>query len=325
MEAIGFDVAGGPEVLRRVTLPDPVAGPGEVVIRVAYAGVNYAEAEHRRGVFGPADGIEVPGLEVSGTVAALGPGVDAFTVGQPVAAYLPAFGGYAGQVAVAAAFVLPLPDGWDLAAAGGFGCIAPTAYGVVAAGRVTAGDTVLVHAAAGGVGSLAGQIARALGAHQIIGTVGDPAKAAHALRSGYDLVLPRSAYADAVLEATGGRGVDVVLDPVGGRVRADSIPLLAPFGRLVAFGNAAGEPDLTLPVQPLWKNNRTVGGYNIGDLARRAPALWRAHALAVLDLVAAGRVRFDIAEIVPIDEAASVHKRLDEGATVGKIVLAVAA
>jgi NADPH:quinone reductase len=325
MEAIALDSNGGPEALRRVTLADPAPGPGEVLIRVAYAGVNYAEAEHRRGVFGPADGLEVPGLEASGVVAALGEGVETLDIGQPVAAYLPAFGGYAELAVTKAVFAVPLPDGMDLATAGGFGCVAPTAYGIVAAaGRLAPGESVLIHAAAGGVGSLAVQIARALGAGQIIGTVGNPAKVAHAEQLGYDLVLPRAGFATAVLNATGQRGVDLVLDPIGGKVREESVPLLAPFGRLVAFGDAAGEPDLSLPLLSLWKNNRTAGGYNIGHLARRAPEVWRAHALAVLALIAEGKVRFEIAEVLPLDEVRSVHKRLDTGSTVGKTVLHIA-
>jgi len=325
MEAIALDTNGGPDVLRRVTLADPEPGPGEVLIRVAYAGVNYAEAEHRRGVFGPAEGWEVPGLEASGQIAAIGPGVDGFRIGQPVAAYLPRFGGYAEFVAADATFVLPLPDELDLATAGGFGCVAPTAYGVVAAaGRVAPGETVLIHAAAGGVGSLAVQIARALGAKQILGTVGNPAKIAYAQSLGYDVVLPRAGFAAEVLAATGRRGVDVVLDPVGGPVREQSIPLLAPFGRLVAFGDAAGAADLSLPLLSLWKNNRTAGGYNIGDLSRRAPELWREHARAVLDLIARGAVRLDVAEVVPWGGVRDVHKRLDTGTTTGKIVLHVA-
>ncbi|MEV6930487.1 zinc-binding dehydrogenase [Dactylosporangium sp. NPDC051485] len=326
MEAIAFDTNGGPQVLRRVALADPAPGPGEVLIRVAYAGVNYAEAEHRRGVFGPVNGLEVPGLEVSGVVAGLGAGVDGLAVGQPVAAYLPDFGGYAELAVTRAEFVLPVPDGLDLVAAGGFGCVAPTAYGIVAAaGRLAAGETVLIHAAAGGVGSLAVQIARALGAGTLIGTVGRADKVARAEQLGYDLVLPRTGFAPAVLTATAGRGVDVVLDPVGGSVRAESLPLLAPFGRLVAFGDAAAEADLSLPLLSLWKHNRTAGGYNIGDLARRAPGLWRAHALAVLGLIAEGKVRFEVAEVVPLDEVRAVHERLDAGATVGKIVLRIAA
>ena len=203
MEAIALDTNGGPEVLRCGTVADPVPGPGEVLIRVAYAGVNYAEAEHRRGVFGPAEGLEIPGLEASGHVAALGEGVTGLDVGRRVAAYLPRFGGYAEQVVTDARFVLPQPDGVDLITAGGFGCVAPTAYGVVAAaGRVQAGETVLIHAASGGVGSFAVQVAQQLGAGRIIGTVGSAAKIAYAQSLGYDLVIPRAGFGPAVLEAT---------------------------------------------------------------------------------------------------------------------------
>lgn len=318
MRAVGFDVIGGPEVLRPVELPVPEPGAGQVLIRVAYAGVNYGEVQHRLGDFGEPHGTEVPGLEVSGEVAALGDGVTGLTVGDPVAAYLPDGGGYAEYALAPAEFAFPL-DGISLRDGGGAALVLTTAYGVLAgAARLAAGDAVLIHAAAGGVGSVAVQIARALGAAAVYGTVGSPKKAAYAKRFGYDAVHPREGFAEHLSE------LDVILDPVGGPTRLASLPLLAPFGRLAVYGEAGRHPDLSLPLLPLWKNNRTLAGYNIGDLARRSPSTVRGHALAALSLLSSGTIRLDVTEELPLGEARTAHEALSAGRNTGKTLLRVA-
>ncbi|MEE4541912.1 zinc-binding dehydrogenase [Streptomyces sp. V4-01] len=317
MRAVGFDVIGGPEVLRPVEVPVPSAGPGEVLIRVAYAGVNHGEVEHRLGDFGAPDGITVPGLEVSGEIAVVGPGVTGLTVGDPVAAYLPDGGGYAEYAVARADFAFPL-DGISLRDGGGAGLTLSAAYGLLAgAGRLAAGDSVLIHAAAGGVGSAAAQIARALGAAVVHGTVGSPAKADYAKRFGYDAVHTRDGFAEHLSD------LDLVLDPIGGPTRLASLGVLAPFGRVVVYGEAARHPDLSLPVRPLWRNNRAVTGYDIADLGRRAPARLRAHALAALSLLASGAIRLDITSELPLAHAPLAHATLQSGANIGKTLLSV--
>lgn len=318
MRAIGFDVNGGPDVLRPVELPVPVPGPGEVLVRVAYAGVNHGEVRHRLGDFGAPAGVEVPGFEASGEVVALGPGVTGLTPGEPVAVYLPSGGGYAQYAVASARFAFPL-DGISLRDGGGAALVLTTAYGVLAAAaRLTAGDTVLIHAAAGGVGSAAAQIARALGAAAVHGTVGSPEKARYAKRFGYDGIHLRETFATAVPE------VDVVLDPVGGPTRLASLGLLAPFGRLAVYGEASGRPGLSLTAASLGKQNRSVCGYHIGDLARRAPRLLRSHALAALSLLASGTISLDITAELPLDGAGRAHERLEAGLNAGKTLLRVA-
>ncbi|MGW3105486.1 quinone oxidoreductase family protein [Streptomyces sp. NPDC001100] len=330
-------------------LPDPVPGPGELLIRVAYAGVHYGEIQHRLGDFGEPDGETVTGLEASGRVAALSEGVTGVTVGDTVTAYLPDGGGYAEYAVARAAFAFPLgggldggtgdsdrrAGGLDLRTAGGAALVLTTAYGVlVGAARIVPGHTVLVHAAAGGVGGAAAQLARALGATAVYGTVGTPEKAEYARRSfGYDEVFVREGFPEAVLAATSGRGVDIVLDPVGGPTRLASFEVPAPFGRLAVYGEAGRHPDLQLPVLPIRKNNRTLTGYNIGDrtltgynigdLARRAPATVRAHALGALARAASGAVRIDVTEEYPLADAAEAHRLPGEGRNRGKVVLAV--
>ncbi|WP_329175711.1 MULTISPECIES: quinone oxidoreductase family protein [unclassified Streptomyces] len=320
MHAVGFDVNGGPEVLRQVELAAPVPGAGQVLVRVAYAGVNYGELQHVLGDFGPPQGprhIDVPGLEVSGRIAAVGPGVGGLAVGDPVAAYLPDGGGYAEYAVAPAEFVFPL-DGISLRDGGGAALVLTTAYGVLTgAARLRAGDTVLIHAAAGGVGSAAAQIARALGATAVYGTVGSAEKAVYAKRFGYDAIHLRDTFADRL------RDLDVVLDPVGGRTRLASLALLAPFGRLAVYGEAARQPDLTLPVLPFWKSNRSLTGYNIGDLARRAPRTLRGHALSAFALLASGAIRLDVTAEVPLSRAADALAAMQAGRNVGKTLVAV--
>jgi hypothetical protein len=130
-------------------------------------------------------------------------------------------------------------------------------------------------------------------------------------------------FPDAVRDATGGRGVDVVLDPVGGPTRLASLDVLAPFGRVAFYGEAARHPDLNLPLLPLWKNDRSLTGYNIGDVSRRAPDLLRTHGLAALELVASGSVHIDVTDILPLTDAARAHERMQAGHNVGKTLLAV--
>ncbi|MBD0738544.1 zinc-binding alcohol dehydrogenase family protein [Streptomyces sp. CBMA29] len=321
MRAVGFDVNGGPEVLRPVEIPVPEPGPGQVLIQVAYAGVNHGEVLHRLGDYGPPDGIAVPGLEVSGEIAALGAGVTGLAVGDPVAAYLPDGGGYAEYAVAPADFAFPL-DGISLRDGGGAALVLTTAYGVLAgAARLTAGDTVLIHAAAGGVGSAAAQIARALGAAAVYGTVRTAEKAEYAKRFGYDAVLLRETFAEELSAAR--TEIDVLLDPIGGATRQAGLSLLAPFGRLVAYGEAARQPDLTLPVLPFSRHNRSLTGYSVHDLALRAPAVLRGHALAALSLLASGAIRLDITAELSLAAAFQAHQALQAGTNRGKVLLAL--
>ncbi|MEV6028475.1 zinc-binding dehydrogenase [Streptomyces sp. NPDC052036] len=327
MRAYGFKSNGGTEVLEEIRVPTPAPGPGQVLIEVAYAGVNFAEVQHRRGEFGEPDGpggYDVPGLEVSGTVVALGSGAPGPPVGEQVAAYLPAFGGYAEFAVADADFVRPV-RGLPLASAAGVPCVYPTAYGVLAdAGRIRDGETVLIHAAAGGVGSAAARIARTLGASRVFGTVGSLEKAEQAAALGYDALFIREGFADAVQEATAGRGVDLVLDPVGGPVRRASLQALSPFGRVVVYGDLGRHADWTADVWDLWKNSRAIAGYNIGDVARRSAATIGDHLSRALSALASGALPHDRPAVVPWAEVAQVHGRFEAGDTDGKTVLDIA-
>lgn len=323
MRVAGFRSVGGPEVLRLDEAPVPRPGPGQVLIRVAFAGVNFAEVMARRGDLGEFEGLTVPGLEASGWVAELGDGVDGLRVGEPVAAlthmWAGGSGGYAEFAVAPATLVYPVGD-LDLRVAAAVPCVVSTAYGLLSTARLAEGETVLIHAATGGVGSTAARIARALGAGRVLGTVGSPAKIAVAERFGYDAVFLRDEFPAKVAD----HSVDIVLDAVGGPTRQASLDVLAALGRLVVFGNAGDFADEPASTHRLWHEAKSVIGYSIGELAIRAPEAVRRQSLAALELVADGRIEPEIAEVLPLAEAARAHQRLESGDVLGKLLLAVA-
>lgn len=228
MRAVVISRFGGPEVLESCDLPIPQPGAGQVLIKVAYAGVNFAELMARRGEYHALPTPFTPGYEVSGTIAALGTGVEGFRPGQPVAA-LTIQGGYAQFATAQAVLTFPLDapgSSIDLEQAAAFPAVAPTAYDLLAnAARIRQGESVLIHAASGGVGIAAGQLARALGARLVLGTVSSEEKAVYARPFGYDQVFPVEGFEQAVLEATGGKGVDIALDARGEPTRSQNLAL----------------------------------------------------------------------------------------------------
>jgi len=320
MQAVTIPTFGDADVLRLDTVAVPEPGPGRVSIDVAYAGANFAEVLYRRGVVDVPLPF-VPGIEVSGRIRAVGEGVEDLTVGQAVAALtIVDSGAYAEVVTTAAEFVVPL-DGLDI----GMGIAAAlpsnstTAFLVLdRVARIEPGESVLVHAAAGGVGSQLGQVARLLGAGRVVGTVGAEAKIDSAKRFGYHEVILRDRI------AAGDIGeFDVVVDMVGGPARRASLDLLAPMGRLVVMGNASGAEDVGVPANELWFTNKTVSGFNLAAFAAAFPketgrALHRA-----VRAVASGDLRVEV-ETLPLDQAAEAHRRIESGTTTGKLLLDVA-
>ena len=212
----------------------------------------------------------------------------------------------------------------DLATAAAFPMVATTAYDtLVNVARLQAGETVLIHAAAGGVGSVAGQLARTLGAGRVLGTVGSAQKIPSAQSSGYDQVFLRSGFVESVCSATGGRGVDIVLDAAGEPTRSQSSSLLAPFGRLVHFGNASGNPDVPIPPATLLSGNKGILGYSLSNLRQDDPRHLVATARRVIDLLMTSQINIAITEILPLDQAALAHQRMESNANAGKLLLLV--
>jgi NADPH:quinone reductase len=315
MKAVTIPEFGPAEVLRLDAVAVPEPGPGEVSIDVAYAGANFAEVLYRQGVVDVPLPF-VPGIEVSGRIRALGAGVEGLSVGEPVAALtIVASGGYAEVVTTSAALVAPLP-GTGLAVAAAVPSNSTTAFLVLErVARLERGERVLVHAAAGGVGSQLGQVARLLGAGRVVGTVGSKAKIAAAKAFGYDEVVLRD-------EVAGTGEFDVVVDMVGGPARRASLDRLAPMGRLVVMGNASGAEDVGISANELWFTTKTVSGFNLAAVSAVAPETVGQAVRRAVAAVADGTLRVDV-ESLPLADAATAHRRIESGSTTGKLVLRV--
>lgn len=329
---------GGPDVLEVRAVPVPHPGRGQVRLRVAWAGVNFADVMMRRGLYPDAPRLPaVAGYEVSGIIDAVGEGVDAALVGRAAVAMCN-FGGYSERVCVPAAWAWPLPEGADLRAAAALPVNYLTAWQMVRVmAPVAAGGTVLVHSAAGGVGQAVVQLCGLAGV-RVIGSA-SPAKHAGLRAQGLDLVFDSGLrrYAALVREATGGRGVEAALEPRHGRWILESYRCLSRCGHLVLFGfagAAAGRRSGTLsalrtlaqvpwlainPVR-LMNDNRSLGGVNLGRMwdegARTAPWL-----RGLLDLLAAGSISPRIDSTFTFAEAAAAHERLEGRGSFGKILL----
>lgn len=325
MRAIEISEPGGPEVLRATTRPLPQPAAGEVLIRVAAAGINRPDVFQRKGLYPPPPGAsDLPGLEVAGTVAAVGDGVTCPAAGDLVCALL-AGGGYAEYAVAPAPQVLPVPDGLDMIAAAALPETAFTVWSnIVDIGHLATGETLLVHGGSSGIGTMAIQIARSLGA-QVIVTVGNPEKAAACLDLGADHAINYrdQDFAEAVQRITGGDGVDLILDMVAGSYLVSNISLLKPLGRLVIIallGGAKGELNLSA----VMRKRLTVTGSTLrprsiaekGALAMDLQArLW--------PLIGQGKVRPLVHTTFALDQAADAHALMESSAHIGKIVLTV--
>ena len=305
-------------------VPAPAPEPGEVLLDVVAAGVNRADVLQRQGSYSPPPGAsDIIGLEVSGTVREVGPGVEACRPGDKVCALLTG-GGYAEQVVVPAGQLLPAPQGLDLVDAAALPEAVCTAWSnLVDVGRLAAGDTVLVHGGSGGVGSVAIQLARALGA-RVITTAGGPQRTARCRELGADVVLDhRTDVPAAVEEATDGSGVDVVLDLLGAGGLDDNTRVLATGGRLVVIGLQRGRRG-ELDLARLMAKQASIHG----TLLRPRPvdqksAIVSAVRERVWPMLDDGRLRPVVHERLPLAEAQRAHELLDSGAVFGKLLLEV--
>jgi NADPH2:quinone reductase len=325
MRAVVVEEYGGPEVLRLREVPEPAPGPGQVAIDVAYVGVNFADVTGRSSGYLVSSLPFTPGLEASGHIRALGEGVAGLTVGQPVTAMTMA-GGYADVVVAPSPLTYPVPDGLDLRTAAALPIVLPTAHALIhETARLGAGETVLVQGAAGGVGTVVGQIARRANAGVVYGVVSTPDKARYALGFGYDEVFLAEDFDAQARAATDGRGIDVVLDSVGGETWRRSLALLAPFGRLISFGNAGGEEPWAAGFASLIANAAGAHAFSISTLARTASQALRPLADRAFALVADGTVAVPITHEYTLDDAADAHRLIESRASTGKIVLQVSA
>lgn len=323
MRAVVVPAPGGPEVLQLVELPDPEPGPGEILVRVTAAGVNRADLLQRQGRYPPPAGAsELLGLECSGQVAALGEGVEGWGVGDPCAALL-AGGGYAELVVAPVGQVVPPPPRMSLVTAGGVMEAAATVWSNFAVAGLSDADLVLVHGGAGGIGSFAIPYGRSLGA-RIATTAGTVAKRSYCEELGAIAFDYHDDWLSGVLEWSGGSGVGVVLDVMGGSYLEQNVRALATGGRLMIIGLQGGRKG-TLDIAALLAKQ---GRVHATALRPRPVEEKAAICAAVVEQVwprydqRGGGIAPPQVEVFPLAEAAAAHRWLESGTGMGKAVLA---
>lgn len=322
MRVVEIARPGGPDVLRLSQRPKPEPGPGQILIEIAFAGVNRPDALQRAGAYAPPPGAsDLPGLEAAGRVAAVGPGVSGWKTGDQVCALLPG-GGYAEFAVTPATHALPVPEGLGLRDAA---CLPETCFtvwsNVVMRGGLRAGERFLVHGGSSGIGTTAIQIARALGA-RVFATAGSAGKCAACLALGAERAVNyRTEDFVAVITAEG--GADLILDMVGGDYIARNLRALADDGRLVQIAFLQG-PKADINFAQIMTRRLTVTGSTLRPQSDLAKARIAAELRSRLwPLIAAGRVRPVIDSEFPLAEAAAAHALMESSAHVGKIVLRV--
>jgi NADPH2:quinone reductase len=321
VRAVQITRLDGPTAVELVDLPEPVAGPDDVLVDVHVAGVSFPEVLQTRGAYQLKPDLPfVPGAEVAGVVRSAPAGSD-LVPGQRVAAF-PGFGGYGEVVAVPRPMVFPLPERVSSQA----GAALPMNYltvhfGLTRRGGLRAGETVLVHGAAGGVGTAAVQLARALGA-RVVAVTSSPEKAAVARAAGAHDTVPADGFRAAVTELTGGRGVDVVVDPVGGDRFTDSLRCLAREGRLLVIGFTGGEIP-TVKVNRLLLNNTSVVGVGWGAFWTASVDYLQEQWAELVPLLEAGTLDPVLGTVHPLQDASLALQELDERRAAGKVLLAL--
>ncbi len=319
MKAVRIEEFGGLDVLQWADVPEPAPRPGQVLIKVESSGVNYADIMRRQGNYPGPDLPSTLGLEAAGTVTELGEGVTGIAVGQRVMAMGPQ--GNAEYVAVNANYVFPYPETIDPVQAGGMPIVFLTAYHLLRTrGQLQPGDTVLIQAGASGVGTVAIQLAKAWGA-RVITTASSPEKLDLTRSLGADETINYLAqdFEEEVRQLTGGNGVELVLECVGGTVLEKSVRCVASYGKLISFGNASGTA-ASLAGADIFAANRTVIGFSMG----RSPLGRLDHPAAMAELfplLAQGQVQLVVDRVLPMSEAAKAHEHLSNRGSQGKVIL----
>jgi len=324
MRAITIPSPGGPDALRLAEVPDPVPAAGEVLIATAAAGVNRADLMQRQGFYPPPPGASpYPGLECAGRIAALGDGVDGWQVGDEVCALLSG-GGYAELVVVPAGQLLPLPNGTTVTEAASLPEVACTVYSnVVQLSGLAAGETLLVHGGASGIGTFAIQLGVALGA-RVACTAGSRVKLDRCRELGAELAIPYrdEDFVKAITAFTDGRGADVILDIIGAAYLERNLAALAPGGRLAIIGLQGGAKT-QVDLSAMLRKRATVRATTL----RARPTHEKAAVVAgvnevVWPMVSNGQIRPVIDTVLPLAQAAEAHKLMEADTHVGKILLA---
>ena len=325
MAAAGFEAPGGPEVLRIERLPVPVPGPDEVLVRVAYAGVNRPDVIQRQGFYPPPPGASpIPGLEIAGEVVALGAGATPELLGQQVCA-LVSGGGYAEYCLAHAEHCLPVPDGLPLDMAAALPETLFTVWhNVFERGWAKEGETLLVHGGTSGIGSMACLLGKAFGLSVIV-TCGGADKCAAALKIGADHAIDYKAqdFVAEVAAITGGKGVELVLDMVAGDYVMRNLKCLADDGRHVTIA-VQGGVRAEINMAEVMRRRLTLTGSTLRPRSAQFKALLTQEiARLAWPLVEAGRLRPVMDRTFALADAAAAHARMEQGAHIGKIVLEV--
>ncbi|MFB6521467.1 NAD(P)H-quinone oxidoreductase [Streptomyces sp. NPDC056401] len=323
MHAITIEQPGGPEALVWTDAPDPVAGDGEVLVEVAASAVNRADVLQRQGFYNPPPGASPhPGLECSGRITAIGAGVSGWSVGDEVCALLSG-GGYAQRVAVPAGQLLPVPAGVDLVTAAALPEVVSTVWSnVFMVAGLRPGETLLVHGGSSGIGTMAIQLAKAVGARVAV-TAGGKEKLARCAELGADILIDyrEQDFVEEIRAATDGAGADVILDIMGAKYLTRNVDALAVNGRLAIIGLQGGvKAELNLAALLAKRAAITATTLRARPLEEKAAivAAVREH---VWPLIAAGRVHPVVHRTFPMREAAEAHRVLESSAHVGKLLL----
>lgn len=322
MKAIQFKQFGGPEVLERVELEKPTPNGREVLIEVYASAVNYADTARREGQYVVKTYLPyVPGAEVAGIVVEIGENVTTVKPGDRVVTMIES-GGYAEFAISDERSIIILPDELDFKIAAALPVQGLSAYHILKTmGMLKPGETVLIHAAAGGVGTLAVQLAKIFGAGKVIATASTEEKLRLAKQMGADILInyTEEGWEEKVLAATNGKGVDVALEMAGGDVFYKTLKCLAYFGRLVIYGVASGQQSKFYP-SSLMEKNQSVIGFFLPPLLRRTELI-KDSLEELFTYVANGKLQITIGEVFPLSEAANVHTILQARKTVGKVIL----
>ncbi|NKY59007.1 quinone oxidoreductase family protein [Nocardia flavorosea] len=334
MKAILMTETGTADVLKYVEVPDPVPMAGEVVIRVRSASVNFADVARRRGdrYPEPTPMPFTPGMEVAGTVAAVGENVAGLEVGTPVFGTVGRYsnGGYAELAVTQQANVIPLPPGIDPDLAAGLPAVGATATLILTeVAGLAEGETVFIPAAAGGVGSFAVQIAKALGAKTIIAGASTPEKREIALNQGahHAIDYRRPDWPEQVRELTEGKGVDVALEMTGPKHLPTTLAALAPFGRLITYGAVTGleghhlDGDALTPLIYDPAPGQSLTGFNLGVWFALRPEVTIGALGKLMGWIAEGTITGPPIQTMPLADAAEAHRLLESGSSTGKLIL----
>ncbi|MBH5319880.1 NADPH:quinone oxidoreductase family protein [Paenibacillus sp. GSMTC-2017] len=324
MKAIIVEEFGTADNMKVAEVEVPSIQSHQLLIRVKTTSVNFADIKARYGNKGRGKLPFIPGLEAAGIVEAVGDNVQSISVGERVIAF-PHHGSYAEYVVADENLTFVIPDSIDFDTAGASGIVSFLSYKLlVEVAQIQSNETVVIHSAAGGVGTTAIQIAKALGVKKVIGTVGSSRKIPTAVSAGADHVInyDEETIVQIVNELTDGKGADVILDSLGGEMTEESVKYLAKFGRLVVFGNSSGQYG-QVHTQELHASCRSVLGFSLGTARKERPELLQETAKQVFRLIETGQLNINISKKLPLSDALLAHQLIESRSSTGKVLLYV--